>query len=157
MGTTTLTRSLLTDTSMLGIITDALGTNAGDFASATDTGKGVKLAANAYVAVVKNDEIEGIVHSVEPGTRNAGYSWGGIQTTGRALAEVGASQDGAAMAVGDLVIADTPVALGTAGTLKVWSAGTGFPGAPSTWIWRCIRIVSGTGAAGDTVMIERVS
>lgn len=153
MGTTTLTRSLLTDVSHMGIITDALGDNTGEYDD-TELGKGVVIGAAAYVAAAKADEIEGIVNTVEPGTRNGGYSWGGIQTTGRAMAVVGASQTGA-VAVGATVINDTPIADGTAGLIRVFSAGTGFV-APAQFIWRVIRIVSGTGVAGDSVMIERV-
>lgn len=154
MGTTTLNRSLLVDTAFAGIVTDALGTAAGDFSSATDVGKGVKLGAAAYVVAAKDDEIEGIVSSVEHGTKNGGYSWGGVQTKGRAEAVVGASQTGT-VAVGALVTNDTPVALGTAGKIQVFSAGAGFV-APSNFLWRVIRIISGTGVTGDTVLIERI-
>ena len=149
MGSTTLNRQMLTDTSLWGIKTDALGTSSGDFDSDTDLGKGVKMGAAAYVVITKDDEIEGIVNSVEPGTRNSGYSWGGVQTTGRFEAVVGVSEVGTA-AVGEYVVADTPIALGTAGVLRV------YPGSPSKFLWRIIRIVSGTGVAGDTVLIERI-
>lgn len=155
MGTTTFKRSLLVDTQMLGIVTDTLGTASGDFASATDVGKGVKLGAAAYVEVAKADQIEGIVSSVEPGTRNGGFNWGGVQTKGRAEAVIGASQTPAA-AIGDYVINDTPVALGTAGKIQVFSAGTGYV-APTKFLWRIISLGSaGTGAVGTTVIIERV-
>jgi hypothetical protein len=140
----------------MGIVTDTLGTavsGTGDYTD-VEVGKGVKMGAAAYVPVVAGDELEGIVNSVEPGVRNTGYSWGGIQTKGRALAVVGAAQS-AAMAVGDLVCCSTPLAKGTAGLVKVQSDGTGYA-APAFFVWRCIRIVSGTGAAGDTVLIERV-
>ena len=149
MGTTTLNRSVLVDTQIMGIVTDALGTNAGDYSSDTDLGKGVVLGASAYVAAAKDDEIEGIVSSIESGTRNGGFNWGGVQTKGRAEVVVGASQVGN-IAVGDYVVNDTPIALGTAGGIRVYA------GAPTKFLWRVIRIVSGTGAAGDTVIIERV-
>jgi len=154
MGTTTLTRSLLTDTKLLGVITDALGTSSGDCSSATDIGKGVKLGASAYIALAAGNEIEGIINSVEPGTRNGGYSWGGIQTTGRALATVGANQT-STITVGGYVCSDTPVAFGTAGRVTVLDTGTGYV-APTKFLWRVIAIVSGTGVAGDTVLIERI-
>lgn len=153
MGTTTLVRSLLVDTSFMGVVTDALGNNTGQY-SDTELGKGVVMGAAAYVAAAKADEIEGIVNTVEHGTRNGGYSWGGVQTKGRAEAIVGASQTGVA-AVGDLVVNDTPVANGTAGIIRVFSAGTGYV-APADFKWRVIRILSGTGAAGDSVLIERI-
>jgi hypothetical protein len=140
----------------MGIITDALGDNTDEYSSDYDIGKGVVLAAGSYDAAAKDDEIEGIITSIEPGTRNSGYSWGGVQTKGRALAVLGASQDTTA-AVGDLVVNDTPIAVGTAGIIRVYGEGsTGFPSGPFKFNWRIIRIVSGTGVAGDTVLIERV-
>lgn len=154
MGSTTLTRSLLVDTSLMGIVTDALGTavaGTGTY-SDDDLGKGVKIDTDSYVAVAVGDQIEGIVNSVEPGVRNSGYSWGGIQTTGRALAVVADAQVTTAMAVGDLVCAAIPIASG----LAVQSNGTGYS-APTEFLWRCIRVISGTGlVAGDSVLIERI-
>lgn len=155
MGTTTFKRSLLVDTRLMGVKTDALGTSATDFSSDTDVGKGVKLGAAAYVVVAKADEIEGIVNSVENGTKNGGFSWGGVQTEGHAEAVIGASQTPAA-AVGQYVINDTPIALGTAGAIQVFSAGTGYV-APTKFLWRIISLgTAGTGAVGTTVIIERV-
>ena len=156
MGSTTLTRSLLVDVSLMGIVTDALGTAVAGTGTYDDNelGKGVKMAAASYVAVAVGDQIEGIVNTGEPGVRNTGVSWGGIQTRGRALATVGAAQS-SVMAVGDLVCASIPVADGTAGLVLVQSDGTGYV-APTEFLWRCIRIVSGTGAAGDSVLLERI-
>ncbi len=154
MGTTTFKRSLLVDTSLMGVVTDLLGTNATDYDD-SELGKGVVLGADAYVAAAKAGEIEGIVNSVESGTRNAGFSWGGIQTKGRAEAVVGASQT-PAIAVGEIVINDTPIADGTEGKIQVFGTGTGFV-APSSFIWRVISLGAvGTGAVGTTVIIERV-
>jgi len=154
MGTTTLKRSLLTDVSFMGVITDALGTNAQDY-SDTELGKGLKMAATAYVPVAVGNEIEGIVNSVESGTRNSGFSWGGVQTKGRAEAVVDAAQ-APVMAVGDIVCSGTPKAPGTAGKLTVLSSGAGFV-APSDFKWRCIGLGSvGTGAVGTTVLIEKI-
>ena len=158
MGTTTLNRTLLVDTSLMGIVTDALGTQAAGVGSMTDVeiGKGVTLAAASYIAAVHDDEIEGIITSVESGVRNAGYSYGGVQTKGRAEAVLGVAQDVTA-AVGDLVVNDAGIANGTAGKIRVYGAGsTGFPAGPFTINWRVIRIVTGTGVAGDTVLIERI-
>ena len=140
----------------MGIVTDTLGTAVSGVGNYTDVevGKGVKMAAASYVSVAAGDEIEGIVHSVEPGVRNTGFSWGGIQTKGRAMATVGANQT-STITVGGFVCADTPVAVGTAGYVTVLDTGTGYI-APSDFMWRVIRIVTGTGVAGDTVLIERV-
>lgn len=157
MGTTTLTRSLLTDVSLFGIITDALGTAVANVGTYDDleVGKGVILAAASYVAASKDDEIEGIVNSVEPNTVNTGFSWGGIQTKGRFIAILGASQDTTA-APGDALVNDTPIADGTAGTIQVYGTGsTGFPAGPFLFNWRIIRLIDG-GDTGDQVLIERI-
>ena len=154
MGTTTFKRSLLVDTSLMGVITDCLGTNSQDYDD-NELGKGVVLGADAYVAAALGDQIEGIVNSVEPGTRNEGFSWGGIQTKGRAEAIVGVAQT-PVMAVGDIVCNGTPIVDGTAGKIQVMSAGVGFA-APTEFKWRVISLGSvGTGAVGTTVIIERV-
>ena len=156
MGSTTLARSLLTDTSLMGIVTDALGTAVAGVGNYTDVeiGKGVKMAAASYIAVAVGDEIEGIVTSVEPGVRNTGFSWGGVQTKGRAIATVGAAQ-AVAMAVGDLVCAAIPVAPATAGLVLVQSDGVGYS-APTDFKWRCISLLTGAGADGTNVIIERI-
>lgn len=132
------------------VLSTALGPDANTKFADADVGKAVKLGtANNYVAVVADDEIEGFVTSIEPFTVNSGFSFGGVVVSGRVTAEVGANQGVTPMAVGDYVVADTPVALGTAGKAKVKT------GAPSMYLWRCIRIISGTGAAGSTVLLER--
>ena len=152
MGTTTLERSALVDTSVMGIVTDKLGTNSGDYTD-VEVGKGVVLGADAYVPAALGDEIEGIVNSVEPGTMNYGFNWGGVQTSGRAIVTVGVAQTGN-ISVGGFVCNDTPIAPATAGLIQVLDTGTGYS-APSTFLWRVIRILTGTGAAGDSVLIER--
>ena len=157
MGTTTLTRSLLTDVSLFGIITDALGTAVANIGTYDDNevGKGVIIAAASYVAASKDDEIEGIVNSVEPNTVNTGFSWGGIQTKGRFIAILGASQDVVA-AVCDALVNDTPIADGTAGVIQVYGTGaTGFPAGPFLFNWRIIRLIDG-GDTGDQILIERI-
>ena len=132
------------------VVTAALGVDADNGYVENDIGKGVKLAAsNNYVPLVKDDEIEGVVVGLEPSTVNNGFTWGSVQKNRRITAEVGVSEVGTAT-VGELVVADTPVALGTAGVLKV------YPGTPTVHLWRIIRIISGTGAAGDSVLIERI-
>lgn len=155
MGSTTLDIQLLVDTQLMGVETHKLGTSSGEVDD-TEVGKGVKLDATTggYVVVVKADEIEGVINSVEPGNRGGGYAWGGVQTKGRANATVGASQTGN-IAVGGYVINDTPIADGTAGLIQVFDTGTGYV-APTIFLWRVLRITSGTGAAGDSVIIGRV-
>ena len=132
------------------VLSAALGTGSGELDSSADVGKGVKIGtANNYIIATSGDEIEGVITSVEPWTVNDGYSFGGVQVDRRVTATVGATQTGT-VAVGDLVVADTQAAFGTAGTLQVQS------GAPTQFLWRVIRIISGTGATGDSVLLERV-
>ena len=144
----------------------ALGANSGGKFVSADLNKAVKLGtANNFVLATNGDEIDGFVKAIEPFTVNDGFSFGGVQREGRVSAVVGANQV-STMAVGDYVVADTQVALGTAGAAKV-RTGTAFAqsgttpfgvtnSTPARALWRCIRIVSGTGAAGDPVILERV-
>lgn len=133
------------------VVSAALGVDADHKFAQNDVGKGVAMgAASNYVPLAEDDEIEGIVTSVEPFTVNDGFSFGAVQKNKRAMAVVGANQGATPMAPLDLVVGDAPVALGTAGRITVKT------GAPTVHIWRCIRLVSGTGVAGDTVLIERV-
>lgn len=129
----------------------ALGVNAaGKFVDA-DIKKPVKLAANNnMVLCAAGDEIDGFVRAIEPFTVNDGFSFGSVQREGRVEVQVGTDQAGA-IAVGDLVVAGagTP-ALGTAGLARVKK------GTPTRALWNVIRIISGTGVAGDRVLIERV-
>jgi len=128
----------------------ALGVSAAAPFVEADVGKAVKLAAlQNYVPVATGNDIEGIVNSVEPYTVNAGFSFGGVQRDGRAIVMVGTTQAGA-LAIGAAVVADVPVALGTAGYAKVQS------GSPVTHVWRVLRHITGTGVTGDLVLIERV-
>jgi len=132
------------------VLSAALGPDANTKFADADVGKAVKMGtAQNYVAVAAGNDIEGFVTSIEPYTVNSGFSFGGVVVSGRVKAEVGANQGATPMAVGDYVVADTPVALGTAGKAKVKT------GTPAKYFWRCIRIISGTGVAGDSVLLER--
>jgi hypothetical protein len=134
------------------VLSAALGPNTNTKFADADVGKAVKLgSANNYVLVEAGDEIEGFVTSIEPFTVNNGFSFGGVVVSGRVTAEVGANQGATPMAVGDYVVADAPVALGTAGKAQVKT------GTPTKFLWRCIRVVSGTGAAGSMVLLERIN
>lgn len=138
----------------LGIFTTALGAAGNAPLTDVDMGKAVKLnAANTYALCSTTNELEGILDSVNAETVNSGYGVGGVQRRGYALAYVGANQGGTPMAVGDLVVADTQAAVGTANTIQGPAVITG---TPATFKWRCIRHVTGTGVGGNTVLIERV-
>lgn len=120
------------------------------FDSQTDLDKIVKLGgADTYVLAASGDEIEGFVYSVEAFTVNEGYSFGTVQKNRRLVATVDAAQT-PALAIGGLVVAGAQAAVGTAGGAVVLG------GSPTTHKWRVISIVSGTGVAGDKVLIERI-
>jgi hypothetical protein len=132
------------------VVSAALGVDADNGYVQNDVGKGVKLAAgNKYVPLADGDEIEGVVVTLSPETVNDGFSFGSIQKNRRLPATIGVAEAGT-LTVGELVVSDAPVALGTAGLLTVKT------GTPSVHVWRVIRIVTGTGAAGDTCLIERI-
>ena len=115
-----------------------------------DIGKALKGAtSDNMVLCATTNEIEGLLVAVEAETYNDGFAYGTVQRRGRAYANVGANV-ATVVAPGDLVVADTQAAIDTAGGLQV------IVGTPSEHLWRCIRIVSGTGVADDTVLIERV-
>jgi len=149
------------------IISAALGNNTNQFGD-RDVGQAVKLStADNYVQCVDDDELEGVVVSMETVTVNSGYSLGSVQRNKRMEAQV-ASNEGGTMAVGDHIVCGTPIALGTANgkpQVKIGTAASQLTSGtydytertPNTFIWRCIRIVSGTGVAGDTVLIERLN
>jgi hypothetical protein len=129
----------------------ALGTGPGNLFTDKDLLKPVKIAAaNNMVLCAAGDEIDGFVRSIEPFTVNNGFTFGGVQREDRIEVQVGTDQAGA-LAVNDLVVAGagTP-ALGTAGRARVKK------GTPVRALWQVIRIVTGTGVAGDRVLIERM-
>ena len=116
-----------------------------------EVGKAVKLgvADSNMILCQTGDDIEGVVISVEPFTVNGGATFGSVQQDRRVLAQVGAT----AVTLGATVVAGVQESIGTqtAGNKPIV-----IPGAGVNFIWRCIRIVTGTGATGDTVLIERV-
>lgn len=126
----------------------ALGTGSGTWTK-TEIGKAVKLgSANNFVFCTDGDAIDGFVNSVDAITVNGGYGFGGVQTDGRRVVQVAT---GATLAVGDLVIAAAQTALGTAGYAQVKKQAT--PAAGIKY-WKVIAIKSGTGAAGDLVLVQ---
>ena len=132
------------------VLKTALGPDSSNKLSTIDVGKGVKLStAQNYVLCADGDEIEGVVDSVSPETVNDGFSFGGIQVNRRVEAIVGTEEVGT-VDIGELVVAGAQIAAGTAGILRVKS------GAPATHKWRCIRHITGTGAAGDKILLEKV-
>ena len=146
--------TLLVNDPLADVVSAALGVDADNGYVEADIGKGVKMSATvvgAYVPLAKDDEIEGVVVALSPETVNDGFSFGSVQKNRRVMATVGANVSVTPVIPGQLVVADTPIALGTAGQLEV------YVGVPTKHIWRCIANVSGAGdTIGDTVIIERV-
>jgi hypothetical protein len=148
----------------LGTVTVArlgAGNAVGDRYSDVDVGKFVKLAGESrYDLTAVGNPIEGVVVAVETATSN-GYSVGSVLTDDDS--RIFATADGlqatpgtGVIAVGDYVVTGTVVAKGTAmsGYPKVCKATSQTFGA---FAWRVVSLGQvGTGAAGTTIVIERV-
>lgn len=148
------------------VVAAALGASAGAKFVAADIGKPVKLGtANNYILCSADDEIEGFVQSLEAFTVNDGFSFGGILRNTRVVAKVDAAQSGT-LTTGEYAVAGTSSALGTADTyplVKQVAAAVLADGGATVLgpyglmhKWRVIRVVSGTGVAGDLVLLEKV-
>lgn len=142
-----------------------------------DNGKFVKLAGGSrYDLCAVGDKIEGIVDVAgDLVAKFDGYVVGSVrkQSSTRAvvIAEGSQAAGTGSIAVGDYVVAGTPDAKGTALTTagpKVRKA-TNQPGSVpadltaaadqisvSNHGWRVMDILSGTGAVGDKLLIERI-
>lgn len=125
-----------------------------------DIGKALKLAGDSrYVVASADDEIEGVLLSVEPHTVNGGYGFGSVQKKERFVA-INANAS-AALAVGAYVVAGTQAAVGT--ELPTISTGTQTgvratpvkAGSPTKFLWRVVSLLGGNGAVGTTLLIER--
>lgn len=144
----------LVNSPMAEIVSAALGDGTTLFLSTDDVGKAVKLGtANNYLLAVDGDDPEGFIWSVEPNTVNNGVSFGAVKTNKRQEAEVGVFHDGvtnAAITVGAQVVVNDQAAIGVDGKARVRL------GVPATFKWRVIRIISGTGITGDSILLERI-
>jgi len=132
------------------IFSAALGVDAANPLAAADLEKAVKLAGDDnYVLCANGDDIEGTLAAVNPDTVNDGFSFGSVDSEGRRVATVDVAQVGT-LAVGEFAVAGTQAARGLAGGLVVTE------GAGVLYRWRVISILTGTGVAGDSVLIEHV-
>lgn len=124
------------DTEQLGDATNQYSSN--------DIGKAVAYSGTTMELCADGAEIVGFVESKEPYTSN-GHSVGTVKKSGRVkVTNTGATT----LAVGDLVVAGAPVALGTAGSsVKV--------GAPTTYKWAVVWLET-DGTTGTDVIVERV-
>jgi hypothetical protein len=139
-----------------------------------DQGKFVKLAGDSrYDMCAVGDKIEGVAVTVQDPDKGTydGYNLGGVQKDGRVSVICDGSQAAGtgSIAVGDFVVAGTPVVKGTALTTgpKVRKA-TNQPGSVPADLtgagdqilvakhgWRVVSL-GNAGAVGDTAVIERV-
>lgn len=151
------------------------GTGSGNNWSDAEVGKLAKLAGDSrYDLCAVGDPFDGVVSSVETATQD-GYTIGSIRTTGRLSVTFDGSQAAGtgSLAVGDFVVAGTPLAKGTAlgsTPVKVRKA-TYQPGITEAAAvgdvndmisvglrpWRVVSLGSvGTGAVGTVGIIERM-
>lgn len=142
-------------------VSAALGAAASSGIGNNDIGKAYKMGAlQNFQPCADGDPIEGFLAAVEPFTVNDGFVFGSVQRRGRKVVQNGAAQ--AQLAVGDYVVAFTQTAIGTAGLAQVKKATATAAADDGTltqaglFAWRVIRIVTGTGLAGEQVLVERV-
>lgn len=146
-------------------VSAALGSAAAQGYGDNDIGKPVVMGtANNYVIAAEDAPIQGFIAAIEPFTVNQGWAFGSVQRRGRKLAEVAA---GETVTILGYVLADAQSAAGAVSTganalPKVKPAAAtavaddGGLTAAGLFAWRVIRFVTGTGAAGQTVLLERV-
>lgn len=154
--------------------TTRLGSGTAQLWTDKEVGKAVKLTADSRVDLcAAGDTIEGFVIAVNADTSD-NYSIGSFAQGGRKLVladGLQATPGTGAIAVGDYVVCGTVTAKDTALTTyqKVCKA-TNQPGAVpadltaagqqaklAAFAWRVVAIISGTGAVGDTLLIERMN
>lgn len=142
------------DTARLGA-----GSGSANYVTDLEIGKPVKLVGDSqYNLCAAGDQIEGFINSVESWTADD-FSIGSVYSEGRVkvtLDGLQATPGTGVIAVGDYVVAGTPVAKGTAlagAYPKVCKATT------QTGMYFAWRVVSldGTTAVGQTATIERVN
>jgi len=137
------------------VISTALGVDANNKLNDNDIGKPVKLAANNnYVLCADGDDIEGFLVSMEANTVNDGFSFGSVRRNKRMIAQVEAGEL-ATLSVGLFAAAGVQtVAINVAQAYPQVIVAT--IAATTVDAWRVIRVISGTGVAGDLVLIEKV-
>lgn len=140
-----------------------------------DVGKLIKYVADSrFDLCAAGDPIEGYVTSVESASLD-GYSVGGYRTEDRKIViadGLQATPGTGTIAVGDYVVCGTVDARNSALTLayaKVCKATVQPNALPTTfgdvqnqlkvamYAWRIVSILVGTGAVGDTLVMERIN
>lgn len=130
-----------------------LGVSAAAKLSDFDLGKPLKMAANDnFILCAAGDDMEGFLGAVDPVTFNNGFAFGSVLRATPKLRVKGKVAVGSTdAAVGSLLVAAAPSAVGTKDLLPLVQVGT-----PVLDKWRCITIISGTGAAGSVILMERI-
>jgi hypothetical protein len=134
-------------------------TPATDLLNDADVGKFVKLIGDSqYGLCAVGNEIEGVMDTVNTATAD-GYAIGGVGTSGRVavtLDGLQATPGTGVIAVGDYVVAGTPVARNTAlGGAKPKVCKATAAGGALIHKWRVVSL-DGTTAVGQTGLIEFV-
>lgn len=133
------------------VISAAIGVDAGNKLSDADIGKPLKMAsASNYVLAAAGDEIEGFLVSTEAYTVNDGFAVGSVVRNMRKQAQVKTT----GVVFGDLVVAAGSAAVGTKDAYAQVAKAAGTE--DKLYVWRVILIVTGTGAVGDIVLIEKI-
>lgn len=116
-----------------------------------DIGKAVKLRDSSTVEICADtNEIYGFVTAVEPYTKDGHSVLSVACDAGR---EIWATDQDGGLAVGNVVVAGDPVAVGTALTYKQYVQVAGTP-ASVIQTWMVVAIT--TGAANSSVLLRRV-
>lgn len=151
------------------------GTGSSNNMTTAEVGKPVKLVGESrFDLCAAGDPIEGVIIAVETATQD-GYTIGSIVDEGYKQVTFDGLQATAGtgtIAIGDIVVAGTAVAKGTAltGPMKVCKA-TNQPGAVpgdltaagqqaknAMFAWRVVSLgAAGTGAVGTTGIVQRVT
>lgn len=136
------------------------GTGAANNLTDADVGKLVKLAGDSrYDLVAAGDQIEGRIAAIEASTFD-GYTLGTIATESRfevTFDGLQATPGTGVVAVGDYVVAGTPVAKGTALSVPARVCKATAAGNTLMFPWRVVSLgTAGSGAVGTTGIIELV-
>lgn len=137
------------------VVSAALGVDASNKLNDSDIGKPVILGPdNNYVLCADGDDIHGFLVSTEAATVNDGFSFGSVLRNKRLEVQLEAGELGTAVAGTSFVVAGIPLA--ARGTKVAYAQVIIKAAVAGASLWRVIRIVTGTGVAGDRVLIEKV-
>jgi hypothetical protein len=153
---------LTNDPNRLNVISTKLGSRVGTTIenkaglgeySDAEIKKAVKLGTqNNYLLCADGDELDAFVDNIDAGGTEDGWTFGGVArgNVGQRHEVQVASGVATPLVIGDLVVAGTQLPVGTKGLAQVKK------GTPALHKYRVMRILTGTGVAGDKVLIEKV-